>query len=83
MRAFTCHPRGQHVHPHRYGSVKTIYVTVTRTLPCTQIDTQRERERTIHTHIHTVTKNRVIYEGQFSVKLIGFHDVTLGITKNR
>lgn len=45
--------------------------------------TKRERERAIHTHIHTVTKNRVIYEGQFSVKLIGFHDVTLGITKNR
>lgn len=52
MRAFTCHPRGQHVRPHRYGSVKTIYVTVTRTLPYTQIDTQKER----HTHIHTVTK---------------------------
>lgn len=42
----------------------------------------------IYTYIHrvrkrdtsyTTGKNQVIYEEQFSVKLIGFHDVTLGI----
>lgn len=39
--------------------------------------TYTERERDTYT---TVTKkNQVIYEEQFSVKLIGFHDVTLGI----
>lgn len=64
MRAFTCHPRGQHVRPHRYGSVKTIYVTVTRTLPCTQIDTQRESDTYTYTHsdkkIELFTKDSLV-----------------------
>jgi len=44
----------------------------TRTLSCTHTYTERDTYT-------TVTKNPRIYEEQFSVKLIGFHDVTLGI----
>lgn len=41
--------------------------------------TYTERERETHTIHDSNEKNQVIYEEQFSVKLIGFHDVTLDI----
>lgn len=67
----TCHPRGTCFHtmaPLKLRDVHFMY---------TYIYTQSKKERHI---IHDSNeKNQVIYEEQFSVKLIGFHDVTLGI----